>query len=762
MTILFNQPEIHNLIQNGQVIGATGDHSVWTWAAQGSQIELTINGRALPMTHKRQASRLFSWERAGTVRLQGNRHLRLSVSNGVGGIALSSNPRFNPNSTAEVSSTFHLEPNPIQDARSAEVRNVSTPWTLTRYPTVESWEARADHIRKHILVSLGLWPLPAFRPLRAAVFGRLGRDGYSVEKAYFETHPGFFSCGNLYRPLGRKGPFPGIVSPHGHWKNGRVEDGERGSVPARCINLARQGHIVFAYDMAGYNDSNQLVHRGFGGAAEDLWGIGVMGLQLMNGIRAIDFLQSLPEVDSDRIGCTGASGGGTQTFILAAVDDRIKVAAPVNMVSAQMQGGCNCENQSNLRLDINNIEIASCMAPRPLLVVSASGDWTVNTPEIEYLAIREIYRLHNAENRVATAQVDAPHNFNRNSREHVYAWFGKWFLDNPNARDFREKSYTAEKNADLLIYPHRKKPSRILDSEGIVRSLIGKSQRLFKSPPSDRKSLKQFRDIAGTAYHHAISSSYPEAVEARNLGQTRRESFIAQRLTLGRPGEGDCIPAILFSPRSNRKCPATLVVHPEGKAHLADLAKGLPGPLVSGLLKRGHRVLTIDPFLIGESQPLVDRDIRVPHFATYNPTDSACRVQDITTSLAFLAAHSRISRVNLLGLGEAGPWCLVARPLAHKVGRTAIDANRFDIESDGDWVEHLFIPGIRAAGDFKTAVALIAPSPLLIHNTGTRFPNQWIQKAYRTGGKGQSGSRSDLQISKSRTRQSEILDWLTG
>ena len=96
--------------------------------------------------------------------------------------------------------------------------------------------------------------------------------------------------------------------------------------------------------------------------------------------------------------------------MLTAVDDRVKVAAPVNMVSAHMQGGCNCENQGHLRLEVNNIEIASLMAPRPLFLVSASGDWTVNTPELEYPAIKDIYRLYIAEDRVATTQVDAPYN----------------------------------------------------------------------------------------------------------------------------------------------------------------------------------------------------------------------------------------------------------------------------------------------------------------------------------------------------------------
>ncbi len=160
--------------------------------------------------------------------------------------------------------------------------------------------------------------------------------------------------------------------------------------------------------------------------SDQLWGTSLCGLQLWNSIRSLDFLESLPEVDPARIGCTGASGGGTQTFLLTAVDDRVKVSAPVNMISAHFQGGCVCENPPNLRLESSNLEIAALTAPRPMLMVSATGDWTVNTPTVEYPSIREIYRLFGAEDQLEWAQVDAGHNYNRESRECVYKFFGRF------------------------------------------------------------------------------------------------------------------------------------------------------------------------------------------------------------------------------------------------------------------------------------------------------------------------------------------------
>ena len=130
--------------------------------------------------------------------------------------------------------------------------------------------------------------MPERTPLNAHVFGDLTRPDYIVSKVYFESLPGFFVAGNLYRPIG-DGPFPAILSPHGHWAYGRLENSAIASVPGRAINLARQGFVVFTYDMIGYNDSWQLEHRAFGGPREKLWGLSMAGLQLWNGIRGARF-----------------------------------------------------------------------------------------------------------------------------------------------------------------------------------------------------------------------------------------------------------------------------------------------------------------------------------------------------------------------------------------------------------------------------------------------------------------------------------------
>ena len=348
------------------------------------------------------------------------------------------------------------------DRRATRIRHLHLPYSFEPFLIQEGWLRRAGYLRRQIEVSAGLWPPVEKSPLKARIFGRVSKGDYSIEKVFFESYPGFYVTGNLYRPVGKEGPFPGILTPHGHWAYGRLENQSLSSVPGRSINLARQGYVVFAYDMLGYNDSRQVKdHRRPLDRSFSLWGIGWLGIQLWNSIRSVDFLQSLPDVDPDRLGCTGASGGGTQTFLLTAVDDRIKVSAPVNMISHYMQGGCICENQPNLRLDTNNMEIAALMAPRPLLMVSASGDWTRETPRVEFPAVQSIYRLLGAGHKVQTMQTMAEHNFNRESREAVYAWFGRWLLGETDASQFsREALSPGESLGDAGLLRSRASPLR--------------------------------------------------------------------------------------------------------------------------------------------------------------------------------------------------------------------------------------------------------------------------------------------------------------
>jgi dienelactone hydrolase len=642
------------------------------------------------------------------------------------------------------------------DRRLVELCDLNKTYTFTPFLTKLDWLERALHLKNQILASGGLLPMPPKPALNARIFGRLDREGYTVEKAYFESHPGFFVTGNLYKPRGRTGPFPAIVSPHGHWTYGRLENTDLCSGPGRAINFARQGYVVFTYDMVGYNDSTQLPHT-FGGQREELWGISLAGLQLWNSIRAVDFLCSLPDVDKERIGATGESGGGTQTFLLMAVDERIKVGAPVNMVSAHMQGGCLCENAPGLRLDTFNVELAALAAPRPLLLVSATGDWTRNMLKVEHPAIESIYKLFGAEDRVEAVQIDAPHNYNKASREAVYAWFGRWLLNTGDPGKLKEKSFSVEKLPELLVFYGVERPAGAVNPEQLTAYLIGSARSQLDSlKPGDNSGVKGFRKLMAPALEHALAATLPAGadLEVLNESRARGRGLTVERFFLTRKNRGDRVPATLWIPA--RRSPdqlATLVVAEDGAAGLAGATRDSPGELVSALLKTGQMVLSIDCFQAGEATS--SRAVSVKYYTTYNRTDLANRVQDILTAVAYLRNRDDVIRVDLVGEGKAGLWCLLARGLAPEIGRTAVDVAGFDNVVDEGFLTELFSPGLRRVGDFHTAMALALPAQLLIHNASDRFRTNWIEDVYKSLGRG-----SALKVTKDKMPDAGIVEWL--
>ncbi|MCF6222473.1 MAG: acetylxylan esterase [Flavobacteriaceae bacterium] len=275
-----------------------------------------------------------------------------------------------------------------------------------------SWEKRAAKIKEGIISGMKLDKMPNiqgdFNPI---IRNTREMDGYILENVAIESFPGFFITGNIYRPIESKKKYAAILSPHGHMADKRFKT----DVQSRSATLARMGAIVFSYDMIGYAESKQVTHR---------MPIALL-LQTWNSRRVLEYLLTRPDVDANRIGMTGASGGGTQTFILTAIDDRIKVSVPVVQVSAHFFGGCVCESGMPIHkskdYQTNNVEIAALSAPRPLLLISNGKDWTRNTPRIEYPYIQSVYALYNAEHKVENVHLPAEkHDYGYNKRAAAY------------------------------------------------------------------------------------------------------------------------------------------------------------------------------------------------------------------------------------------------------------------------------------------------------------------------------------------------------
>lgn len=290
------------------------------------------------------------------------------------------------------------------------------------YTNLEEWKQRTKRIKKAILSGAELDPLPQKTPLNIIRTNKRNLDGYSVENIAFESIPGVFVTGSLYKPIKEKGLLPGILCPHGHWNKPEDYGRFREDMQKRCASLAKMGAMVFAYDMVGYGDMKEYgwIHSY----------TNTLKLQLWNSIRGVDFLLSQKNIDPKKIAITGASGGGTQTFLLTAVDERIAVSVPVVMVSAHFKGGCVCESGMPIHkqgnFETNNAEIAALAAPRPMLLISDGHDWTKNCPELEFPFIREIYRYYDKTGNVENAHfADEVHDYGISKRKAMYPFLAK-------------------------------------------------------------------------------------------------------------------------------------------------------------------------------------------------------------------------------------------------------------------------------------------------------------------------------------------------
>jgi hypothetical protein len=454
---------------------------------------------------------------------------------------------------------------------------------------------------------------------------------------------------------------------------------------------------------------------GFADAEGELRLQSLMGLQTLNSVRAVDFLCELNDVDTDRIGVTGASGGGTQTFLLAAIDDRIKAAVPAVMVSTAMQGGCVCENCSLLRVGTGNIELAGLFAPKPLAMPSAN-DWTKEIMTKGYPELRKLYKLLGAEDNVsAKAWLRLPHNYGRPSREYMYGWFMKHLKG--VEEEIPETPFVPVPVKELSVFDEKHpRPKDELKTPELRKAMTAADVKATKAmkPEEVRKALRAM-----------VCDELPKEVAVRNgPNETKGDGWTLHIAVLGRKDEADGVPhAGLFGKKFDGS-KAVVWVHPDGKASL--FKDGKPTALVQSLLDAGYAVVAPDVLGVGElALPngfLVNKTYSGFTYG-YNRSLLAHRVHDALTAVAFAKHTLKAVNVVMVGAGEFGLVSILAKALAGEVvDKLAADRNGFDFAKITKPDDPMMLPGALKYGGLDAFVKLCGDKGVMVVNADGKKP----------------------------------------
>ncbi len=716
---------------------------------------------------------------------------------------ISNPPKFK---TANATDPVAAEPNsPPNDRRLLPPKDLNGYFPFTPPKSKEEWDTRSEYVRRQMLVSLGLWPMPTKSPLNAVMHGKIDLPDYSIEKVYFESAPGFFVTGNLYRPKNVSGKVPGVMFAHGHWQDARLsieseanllreiatgeerfEKGGHSRFQSMCVQLARMGCVVWQWDMLSDSDSVQfsreVVHT-FAKQRPEMnttkdWGLyspqaesnlqSILGLQTLNAVRSLDFLLSIPEVDPTRTAITGASGGGTQSMILAAIDPRIQLSFPAVMVSTSMQGGCTCENASLLRVNTGNIEFAALFAPKPQGMTTAN-DWTKEMATKGFPELKEIYSMLGAPKNVMLQRGEHfPHNYNAVSRSAFYTWLNQHFKLGQKElvieRDFEPLSreqltvWNAEHPA-----PKEKGPDF---EKKLLKWLAADAEKQMLAAAKSTDTLK--KDIGG-AIEVLIGRKTNETGNVTwDLKTKNDRGNYVEMVGLLKNAHQEELPVTWLYPKKwNSK---TIVwLDANGKSGLYS-AEGVLKPAVAKLVESGATVLGLDLLFQGDflkdGKPLAQTPIvaNPREFAGYthgyNHALFAQRTHDVMTAVHFLRTakigdHPNPSSVALVGLGDAGPIAAAARAmLGTAIDKAAIDTTGFRFANVLDYRSPNFLPGGSKYLDIPGMLAVAPPGPLWLAGEGKE--PALVSEVYK------KANRNDLEVyaGDKAAQESAATTWL--
>lgn len=490
------------------------------------------------------------------------------------------------------------------------------------------------------------------RPLNPRVTGKLDGDGFTLEKVIFESHPGFFVTGNLYLPEG-EGPHPAILHPCGHTNNGKAAE----VYQKASILLAQNGFVVFCYDPIGQGERKQLLgadgkplmkassEHGAVGVAPILIKRDLAAYMVWDAVRALDFLETRPEVDPERLGCTGNSGGGNMTSYLMAYDDRIAAAAPgcfmtTHRFKNEKPGPGDAEQNlhGQIKERFDHPDFILTRAPKPTLILAATHDFVpIEGTWVAFRQAKRIYTKLGFPERVELIEANEKHGFSKPLREGATRFFARW-LQNRHIEVVEPDEVKTFAEADLLCTPHGQ-VSRLDGARSILDLNREQAERLGRVRAGE---LTRDHVRGATGIQPLQFLDEPEVEE---LGDGKR---------ILRPEEGIVLPARLSL--EGEKEPV-LIVHGEGMAKVRERAENLAAA--------GHPVMIADLRETGETKTNQWRFDGAEEFIAYMLGTSflKMRAEDALQCLRHLLNSTGHESARVIAIGEVGPPVLHAAAL---------------------------------------------------------------------------------------------------
>jgi dienelactone hydrolase len=613
----------------------------------------------------------------------------------------------------------------------------------------KAWEVRRAALRQSMLAAMGQPPAVS-GDLTPRLVGTLKRDGYRIEKLLLQTRPDVWMTATAYVPEGAKGKVPAVLVVHGHWAGARRDP----VVQARCLGLVKLGFFVLAVDAFSAGERHPRMVRGsYHGAllGSTLWPAGhtLLGLQVYDNLRAVDYLCSRPEVDRDRIGVTGASGGGNQTMYAGALDDRLKAVVPVCSVGtyqAYLQAACCvCEVLPGALRFTEEGDVLGLVAPRALLVINATQDgiqFSVGEAKKSLERARAIFKLYGEEEKVKHVPFQSPHAYNQAMREAMYGWMTRWLKGEGKGEPIPEPKHTVEKPEDLACFPDGKRPAGFL----FPPTFAARAARRLLAPYADRKldHAEAWEAQAGLARTTLaeVLGGLPKTgkVPSKKDRSESKDKVRTTELTLT-PEEGMPVPVTIRFRTVFGRVPAVVLLHLDGRA------AALKHPLAEALVQKGWAVYAPDLRATGATKPARGAVAGAPDHTSAEHGLWVGRpllgqwVADVRGVLDFQIEQRGLNprRLAVVGLGQAGLVALCAAALlGDRVASAASVDGLSTLVTSTAYPEGtrmgLLAPGLFRAGDVPHLAALSAPRKLVIAGAfapdGKKLDGKALQEAF--------------------------------